>query len=197
MLNGQQTLDGLLVKRAELESEQPKIEAEYQRIIKLKTDLEHKLSALDVVIQLFDASEGEQAQYSGVVEQNTSGTAKIELSIAETENNSEEKSPENPDKLPQVLDFELSSNGNGHHPNTESQRRPRGLGKTAKTFFGELPHNYTKADLEKILVREHPGLNGKVNENTLSGLMRDLVDDGLAIVKSPASGTRQQVYEKV
>lgn len=40
-------------KRATIENERPKIEAEFERIAKKKADYENRLSAIDIVIKEF------------------------------------------------------------------------------------------------------------------------------------------------
>ncbi len=82
-------------------------------------------------------------------------------------------------------------NGNG----TADASAQDGLKKYARANFHLLPNQYTKREVLKMLQPARPG--AKINPNTLSGVMRNLVDGNLAKVKTAAIGRSPQVYEKV
>jgi hypothetical protein len=83
------------------------------------------------------------------------------------------------------------------HPNGNGDGKKRvGLRRLAKEHISDLPHEYTKDDVVRLLHDLVPDLAG-INDNTLSGVMRELVADGLATIKIPATGRSPQIYERV
>ncbi|MGB7208606.1 MAG: hypothetical protein WBD27_08095 [Pyrinomonadaceae bacterium] len=80
----------------------------------------------------------------------------------------------------------------GHGPPVTSQD---GLKKYARANFELLPQQYTKRDVLALLQPARPGT--AINPNTLSGVMRNLVDAGLATIKTESTGRSPQIYEKV
>jgi hypothetical protein len=92
-----------------------------------------------------------------------------------------------------------SSNGgqpSGHKPRVPKRRR-RGLLNTARENFDDLPQVFTKYDVVKILVREHPELNGTMNDSSLRGVLGGLAEQEFIKIKIPAQGIEPQVYEKI
>lgn len=202
MLDAQHTLQGLKEKRSEIERGFVDLEIEFNRIAQQKAELERQLSALDVVIELFDAKE----EVTVEIEQSDSSDTETEMHTEEREldeNTSQSDSvSENEFSHSEVSDelkadeeptFKLEPTNNGH--STEN-KMGRGYSRTAKMFFSDLPNEYTRHDLVDILTREHPELNGKVNDNTLTSISKMLVKSGLADVKSKARGKVLQVYIK-
>lgn len=171
MVNALDILTGLLEKRATIERERSRVEAEYERACLRKQAFEDNLASLDSVIKMFKETEQ--------LESDTQPIDKIN-NEAETDNGNKPV-------------FHLKANENGHRP----KRQRVGLNRTARNFFGELPTEYTKNNVAEILIREHPELNGKVNENTLRSVIKQFIDSKEARIKTPASGTSPQIYEKV
>jgi len=204
MLDAQHTLQGLKEKRSEIERGFVDLEIEFNRIAQQKAELERQLSALDVVIELFDAKE--EVAVNQKIEQDDSFDTETEMHTEEREldeNTSQSDSvSENEFSHSEVSDelkvdeeptFKLEPANNGH---SEEVKMGRGYSRTAKMFFSDLPNEYTRHDLVDILTREHPELNGKVNDNTLTSISKMLVKSGLAEVKSKARGKVLQVYIK-
>lgn len=192
MTDGQQTLNGLLEMQALLESEGANIEMEFQRIAQKKSEHEQKLSALAIVIEMFGANNETENQDGQTAEQTVAESQSADSateSIPEPNNGNSEKGESD-------LHFELKPKENGHKP-IRKQKARRGLKQTARDFFNELPNEYTKIDLMKILTREHPELKGKVNENTMTGIMKQFIRSGDARIKNRSKGKVLQVYEKV
>ncbi len=179
MTNSQQILDGLLERRSSLENERPRIEAEFERINQKKTDLEQRLSAIDIVIKEFGGSIASISFAQG------NGQPSV-ISEQSNKNSSDVKT-----------DAEFTHTPNEGVKTTILKRERRGMKTTAREFFGELPNEYTKNHVAKILIREHTELKGKVNENTLRGVVMQFIESGAARIKTPASGTSPQIYEKV
>lgn len=184
MLDGQAVLHTLKEKQAKLAKELDEIKAEIQRLSDKEAVIGEKLKSFDVVIESFDGETTvieakASAQISEPESQN--GNAPDTVNETPTEQNESESEP-----------FELQPKVNGHKP-----KRIRGLKETARKRFNELPNQYTKEDVAEILTKEYPQLNGTVNDNTLTGIMRDLVDLGKATIKTPSTGKTKQVYEKV
>lgn len=173
MINGQEILNSLKEKRATIENERPKIEAEFERINRKKADLESRLSAIDIVIKEFGGAN------------------------SSTENQTEPISSQPSDELNEdvapTTDFELKPKENGHNG---GDKRPYGLKQVARLRLSEVSNEFTKHDIVKVLLNSNENLT-EINDNTLSGVMRDLVDKGVARIKTPASGTTPQIYEKV
>ncbi len=177
MINGQEILNGLLEKRVTIETEHADIETEFQRIAERKANVVERLNAIDIVIKEFNGNIGEEM--------------KLADRIGEiVEANDSEGATDKTDSEP----FELKPKQNGHKPR---KKRQGGLKNTARKKFNELPNEFTKNDLADILIREHPELKGKVNENTLRGVVLRLVQDGQAKIKTPSVGPVPQLYEKI
>lgn len=83
----------------------------------------------------------------------------------------------------------VQPNGNGN-----ATRKLPGMKVLAKRHFDELPNEYTKDDVDDLL-KKITGVRS-INQNTLSGVMRELVAEGLGTIKAVATGRTAQVYEK-
>lgn len=175
MADEQTVKDSLLELRASL--------AEKYTHAKLEVaDLEQQIGAIDLLItKQFDGDK----QNVLTVEQETSDAKDISKETKLTVN---------------------SENGqNGNQPRPKSGKvkrfhktREGSVRDTARKYFNELPKLYTKRDVANLVEIHHPSLKGKkVNENSLLGIVRDLVGRKMAKVKVDSSGTAPKIYEKL
>jgi hypothetical protein len=103
---------------------------------------------------------------------------------------------------PQITDV---SSANGAIPVLKPKIRTKpkkgtgnrtGMRALVKRHRGELPDKFTKYDVKSLIIKYDPKMEGKINENSLSGVMRIMVREGFSRILVNATGRKAAVFEK-
>lgn len=198
MNNEQAIIDGLQEKRAVIEREYSNVKNELDRLTTIISGYKDRLDAIDKVIAEFDGQNdsgntllvsdlSEKKQDESPFQESLTDEQAVEQRFGEQESLVEDKKDSE-----QAVG---NHNGNGSDK-LISKGRSSNFRNLVRQEFHILPTLFTKHDVVKLMEKTYPELKGNINSNTMSGVMRSLVKNGLAKVRHKSTGISSQVYEK-
>ena len=189
MSNEQTIINGLKEKRASIEREFINIKEELDRLTSQMSAYKDRLEAVDKVISEFNGhNDSDDSPLETLSEEKQKKLSSQETLIDEQEVIVDGDKDNKKD--------EGSTNGNGSDK-LITVGRSSNFRHLVREQSKNLPTLFTRRDVISIMENAYPELKDNINENTLSGAMRSLVDKGYAKVRYKATGTSSQIYEKI